>query len=286
VSSQIALECVRELCANATTIITVSRSLAKIIAETYAIPLEHICVVHNGMDIELFQRTAKPARLTKLRQAIAPQGEQIILFAGRLVPQKGIHALFAAAERVVAEYPGVRYLIVGAPFTQEHETMLHELTQRYPNAERHMKRLGRVPRSQLAQLYQIADLALIPSIYEPFGYAAIEAMAAGVPVIASRVGGLAEIIDHGVTGWLVPVHTPPTGPHQVDVDELAAAQLHLLGDRPLAQRLARAAHTQVIERFTISKMAQATLQAYQHTLARSTPLRTAHTSLEPIHDHC
>lgn len=265
--SEAALQYERQLCSVAKGIITVSHSMSQIIEETYAVPRQRIQVVYNGIDAGIFQRAMKPELLPKLRQTIAPNGEQIILFAGRLDAQKGISALFAAAERVLAEYPRVCYVLAGATATQEHETMLHELAQQYPLAQQHIKRLGYVPRSQLAQLYQIADLALVPSIYEPFGYAAVEAMAAGVPVIASRVGGLAEIIEHGQTGWLVPVATPPSEPHQVDIDALATAQLHLLRDRALAQRLAQAARSRVTQHFTLSTMAEATLEVYRKVLA-------------------
>src|SRR5262249_32857074 len=106
------------------------------------------------------------------------------------------------------------------------------------------------------------------SVYEPFGYAAVEAMAAGVPVIASRAGGLAEIIQDGVNGLLVPVHVSDDGLHRVDVGELAAAQIRLLRDPALAQRISRAGRQNVANTFNVEAMTAATIRVYKQTIAR------------------
>jgi len=134
-----------------------------------------------------------------------------------------------------------------------------------------MKLLGQLPRKQLAALYQVADLTLVPSIYEPFGYAAIEAMAAGVPVVATRIGGLAEIIEDGVTGLLVPIEQHPAGPYKIDIQSLVEAQLSLLTDEARAREIGKAARQSVTNRFTRETMIESTLGIYRKTVSRPEP---------------
>jgi glycosyltransferase involved in cell wall biosynthesis len=94
-------------------------------------------------------------------------------------------------------------------------------------------------------LLSIADLFLLPSAQESFGLAALEAMACGVPVVASKAGGLPEVIDHGVTGFLHPIG---------DVDAMAASGLLLLSDDDLHGRIAAAAAASVRERFCVDRV--------------------------------
>jgi glycosyltransferase involved in cell wall biosynthesis len=203
-----------------------------------------------------------------LRQTVAPNQDKIILFAGRLTPQKGITALFKAAEIVIREYPHVRYLLVGEPDYPAAVDMLDSLKQKHRRVMEKTKLLGKLPREQVALLYQIADLAVVPSVYEPFGYAATEAMAAGVPIVATRVGGLAEIIEDARSGLLVPVFEQETGLHEVDVEALALAQLRVLRDEALAQRLSAAGQERVRTKFSLERMVSGTLTVYRQALAQ------------------
>jgi starch synthase len=249
-------------------LITVSHSMQAICQATHHLPPGRLRVVYNGMDPQPFVNQAfKPEAIARLRQTVSQSNEKVVLFAGRLSPQKGISALFAAAAQVIAEIPAVRYLLVGETVSHQFAQTVRSLTEQHPQLGDKVKLLGKIPRQQLAALYQVADVALVPSLYEPFGYAAIEAMAAGVPVVATQVGGLAEIIEHGENGLLVPVHSNGSGPRQVDVAELAAAQIRLLKDQRLAKRLGQAGQQRVLHKFTLEKMTQATINVYQHTIS-------------------
>jgi glycogen synthase len=110
----------------------------------------------------------------------------------------------------------------------------------------------------LARLYAIADVAVVPSLYEPFGIVALEAMAAGVPVVASDVGGLREVVTHGVTG----IHTWASNAHS-----LAWGIKQVLADGALAARLRRKARQEVIEHFQWDGIAEQTMSVYEEALA-------------------
>ncbi len=254
-------------------IIAVSDSLRSIIAATYAIPEHRLYTVHNGLDYQAFvkERPHSVAKLQKLRQQLAPHNEKIILFAGRLNPQKGIDALFESAAQVIAAYPAVRYIIAGEADLQDYVAVVQELVARNPQVQEKVLLLGRIPREQLVHLYQVANLALVPSIYEPFGYAAIEAMACGVPVIASDSGGLSEIIRHGKTGLLVPVMVSEDGQRRVDREALAAAQIQLLSDDAYAQQLGNAGRDAVRSTFHLEAMVQRSLEIYAQAIV-NTPM--------------
>jgi glycosyltransferase involved in cell wall biosynthesis len=255
------------MCLGADAVITVSHSMRELIQATHATPGERLYVVYNGLDPQPFLKGSwKPAQVATLRRSVAGPDERVILFAGRLDRQKGISALFAAAARVLAAVPNVRYLVVGAAHTRHDAQMQQVLVEEYKALDVKVKLLGAVTRKQLSLLYQLADIALVPSLYEPFGYAAVEPMAAGVPVIATDVGGLAEIVEHNRTGLLVPVHTDSAGLRSVDIELFAAAQIRLLSDPALAQQLGQAGRERALQMFGLDHMVAATMQVYRQSL--------------------
>ncbi len=267
----------RELCRGADALITVSNSMVNLIRTTHQTPSQKLEMVYNGLDPGPFMKSImSPEELCKLRESFATRDEKIIIFAGRLCPQKGIYELLASAARVIKRRPNVRYLVAGepdfAPDTWTVARLRQMMKEMFPNQASVWEKviiLGKITRTRLADLYQVADIAIVPSLYEPFGYAAIEAMAAGLPVIATEVGGLAEIIRNNETGLLVPVHARDHGPHLLNVERLTSAQLELLQDEQKARRLARAGQQHVINTFSLVKMAQQTLAVYRR-YARAT----------------
>lgn len=151
------------------------------------LPVRGLEVVKNGVDIEEFVPATD-----------WPADDAYILFVGRLVEQKGVEHLLRALSTVRVKFPDVRLKVVGdGEFRQPLERIAKNLMLA-PQVEF----LGWQTGADLVKLYQQAQLVVIPSIYEPFGMTALEALACQRPVVASRVGGLAEIIDEGVTGYL------------------------------------------------------------------------------------
>ena len=254
----------KRVCREADQLITVSHSLRSIVQHTHELPDDKIHVVHNGMDIEAFSKNdISTLYLNKLRTAVAVNGEKIVLFAGRLNPQKGVSAIFASIPKVLERYPDVRYVFVGEPDSQQFAGEIRQMLDDSPVLKAKVMLLGKLPRHKLAALYRIADVALVPSVYEPFGYAAIEAMAAGVPLVATAAGGLAEIVDHEKTGLSVPVHIDKSGLRMVDVASLASATARMLQDEEFARQMALAAEDKVRRIFGIETMVQATRRIYK-----------------------
>lgn len=252
-------------------IITVSHSMRRLIHSIHGLAEDRIHVVHNGLDRASFIKTElAPEPLKRLRHTIAAAGEAILIYAGRLNPMKGISALLASAAAVISENPRAVYLLVGEPDSRSFGQRLREGLKQHPALKEKVKLMGKLSREQVALLYQAADVALIPSVYDPFPYAALEAMAAGIPVIASDAGGLAEAIEHGRTGLLVPVNANASGQREVDIPALTAAQLTLLRDADYRAALGQAARQRVASEFNVDRMIQSILRVYgQQTRARA-----------------
>lgn len=191
---------------------------------------------------------APPPQLTP-RRADAP----VLAFLGRLVPEKGVQVLLAALPHLLAEFPALTLVIAGeGPLRPELEA------QAAPFGER-VRFAGFLAGDAKAALLAHADLVVMPSLYEPFGLVALEALAAGAPLLASDVGGLAGIVTPGVTGELAPPG---------DAGALAAHALALLRDPAHAAGLAAAAKRAVRERFAIGRTAAETVDAYEAAIAR------------------
>jgi alpha-maltose-1-phosphate synthase len=252
------------------TFIAVSRSIRSLMRDHYSVPEWRVRVIYNAVDPELFLTSSIPKdSLDRLKATIAPANEKIVLFTGRFHPMKGVPALLKSAALVLQKQPGVRYLLAGQPDSKAFALEFRELLEQYPILKQKLTTLGTLSRRRVALLYSVANVALLPSVYDPCPYAAIEAMAAGVPLIASDGGGLAELVDHGVTGLTIPVRVQETGLRSVDPEELAEATLLLLRDEKLAQEMGSAARRRAAENYNLETMVRLTREAYQSTLGTS-----------------
>lgn len=188
-----------------------------------------------------------------------------VLFVGRITPHKGV-------DRLIEALPdGVSLTVAGSDGHDPHPPERHyPLLLRWLAAGRDVRFLGPVPDDLLPSLYRQASVLVLPSVQqscygrevqvsELLGLVLLEAMASGTPVVCSRLGGMPEVVQQGVTGFLV---------EPGNVEELRDRLEQLLGDRSLAARLGRNARDMALERFTWDACADRCLEAYQELLAR------------------
>jgi glycosyltransferase involved in cell wall biosynthesis len=178
-------------------VICCSKYMAEFLQKTLEVPPERLDIIPNGVDVSKFEG---------VRAAAAPDDDGpdprgfSILYVGRLVHEKGLNTLIAAFEKVAAKEPRARLTIVGdGPIRR---TLAEEVVRRRIHAKVRFE--GFVAQNRLLHLLGTCDVFVAPSLYEPFGIVALEAMASRIPVIVSDVGGLREIVEDRVSGLKVP----------------------------------------------------------------------------------
>ncbi|MFS0723270.1 glycosyltransferase family 4 protein [Paenibacillus sp. 1P07SE] len=171
-------------------------------------------VVHLGVESSRFlsQYSLAGAQMREeLRTRRGWHGRKVLLFMGRLLPRKGVHHLLHVLPDLVQAHPDVLLVIVGSAFYGSHRMtpytrQLHRLGNAFPG---HVKFVPYVPYSEVPSWFIGADLAVVPSDRrEAFGLVNVEAMACGLPVVGTRAGGMKEVIEEGVTGFLVDPEHP------------------------------------------------------------------------------
>ncbi len=171
-------------------VITCSHYMRGHVADIFDIEERRITVIPNGIDPSDLRPVGD---LEQLRREFAAPEEQLVLLVGRLVYEKGFQLALDALPAVIEHVGGVRFLVAGSG-THEHE--LKDQAQRL-GLDAHGSFLGWIGDDALHSLYRIADLCVVPSIYEPFGLVALEAMASGCPCIVADTGGLREVVPAG-----------------------------------------------------------------------------------------
>lgn len=222
--------------------------------ENLALPATtRIEVIPNFVDPDEFHPSAEPPELLRLFPALSqtsPGRPALLLHASNFRAVKRVGDAVRALAEVLRVQPAVLVLVGDGPERQAVAALAAGLgvsgQVAFLGEQLHVGRF-------LAQ----ADLFLLPSEQESFGLAALEALASGVPVVATDVGGLPEVVRHGETGWLVPVGNP---------EALAAAVLRLLGDQPRRMAMGLAARADAIARFRPDPLVSRVEALYQHLL--------------------
>lgn len=215
-----------------------------------------ITVIPNGIDLSPYRQKAKRTSKAKAADADA-QGKRSFLIGtvARLSPEKGIDTLLDAAKIVVTSYPSARFVIAGTgPLERELAQKVRDL--RLENCVRMAGFVDNVP-----GLFSGLDLYVLPSDTEGIPLALLEAMAAGLPVVATRVGGVPEVVVDGVTGFLVPPRQPKA---------LAQAIVRLLVDPDLAKSMGASGRERAESMFDARVTAERTVQVYRDVLASKT----------------
>lgn len=191
---------------------------------------------------------------------------ELVLFVGRFDRIKGVDLILRAFALVVAARPTARLLCVGPDpgYADDHGhrwSFPELLEQEVPRSDQRarVERCGRQPRDRLDAYRRQAAVIVVPSRYETFCHALVEAMSLGAPVVAARTGGMADIVQHETNGLLF---------DSEDIHGLADAILRLLGDRALAARLGRSARTTCAERFAPGRVARHVLDFYDSVITR------------------
>jgi hypothetical protein len=198
----------------------------------------------------------------------APGEGYCILFVGRFEPRKGFDLAAEAALAVLEAMPEAEFTFAGGEYDA---AAMAALPAPLAGALRQHPRIrwpGVLDRPALEAAYRAADVVLVPSRYESFGLVAIEAMSAGKPVVALAVGGLAEVVTHGVDGLLV-----PEGP--AAATEIAAALREISGDAGLRARLAAGARESFLAHYTVAAMVDRLEPAYRHLAVAARARREA-----------
>jgi starch synthase len=235
---------------SATAVVAVSNGMrADILAAYPGIPTERLRVIRNGIDTS--QYAPDPATDVLERHGIAP-GRPYVIFVGRVTRQKGLPVLLRAAATLD---PSVQLVLcAGAPDTPELATEVSGLVAGLQEARSGVFWIPEMlPKPSVIQLLSHALAFVCPSVYEPLGIVNLEAMACGTAVVASRVGGIPEVVSDGVTGLLVPPDDPAA---------LAAALNALVRDPARAARYGQAGRDRAVAEFSWQTVAAETAALY------------------------
>src|SRR5919202_41918 len=211
-------------------VITCSAYMREHVADIYGLEDDRIAVIPNGIDPS---ELVPVADLDELRARFAEPHERLVLLVGRLVYEKGFQLALEALPGLIGRLRDVRFIVAGSG-TAEGE--LREQAREL-GLDEHGTFLGWIGDDVLHSLYRIADLTVVPSIYEPFGLVALEAMASGCPCLVADTGGLREVVPHEDVGLRFRSRDP---------DSLGAMAERLLCDVELRGRLVAEASEHVL----------------------------------------
>ena len=225
----------------------------------FGLPFEKINVIPNGINLTNFNGIERDY---EFRRQYASDNEKIILYMGRLVYEKGIQHLISAMPKILNGYNDAKLIIAGkGGMTDELKAQAEAL-----GLSNKVYFTGYLNAKQVQKMYKCADVAVFPSTYEPFGIVALEAMLAGVPTVVSDVGGLDEIVEHGVTGMKS---------YAGNSNSIADSILALLYDHQLAAKVSKNAKAKVKELYNWNKIAQDTHFTYQKAICQTMAERQA-----------
>jgi len=230
-------------------LITVSKMYAYILEKKYNYT-GNIYTIYNGIDVNMFSPILRedPYRyFPRLKGIRSP----IILYASRITGRKGIGTFVKAMKKLINEE--VHFVIAGGGSKK----LLDNLLTQYNISENKYTILGTVDHQIMPYLYALSTIYVLPSMHENCPYSLLEAMAMGIPCIATNVGGIPEIIENGINGFLF---------EPKDVDKLVSIIKKILADEALKVSIGKNARETVVNKFTIENMAKQTQMVYERVL--------------------
>ena len=217
----------------------------------FGLPEDKLVMIPNGVNTRVYENSENED-VNAFRTKFAMPHEKIVLYVGRLVYEKGIHLLINAVPKVLARVDA-KFIIVGSGYMKEQLLSIVKSMR----LEHKVLFLGFVDDETLVRLQKCADVSVVPSLFEPFGIVALEAMAAKSPVVVSDTGGLSEIVDHDVTGFKVYPNNP---------ESLALGITKILLDENYKKYIRENAFRKVQEKYDWQKIAQQTKHIYKAVL--------------------
>ena len=228
-------------------VIAISKPVAKHLSQDFEVSQNRIHLIPNGIDLDRF-KIANEDQRRSIRQNWAMGDTPLIGFIGRLSDVKGIPVLIKAMPLILKEIPSANLMIIGQG---PQEALLKKLTQDLSlNSQVRFESAI----NQTQDLLPAFDVFVMPSLMEGLGLSVMEAQACGIPVVASQVGGLVDLIEEGLSGYLVPVNDPAA---------LADRIIEVLEDPNAAKKMANQARSNIEQFFSAKIMAKKTLQTYE-----------------------
>lgn len=234
-------------------VIVNSQYMKNEVQRLFGLPYDKINVIPNGVNLQMFSNVDRDY---EFRRQYAMDNEKIILYVGRLVYEKGIQNLIAAMPKILNRYHDSKLVICGKG------GMIDELRKEVSNLgiDNKIYFAGYCDLSKIKKIYKCADVAVFPSTYEPFGIVAIESMLSGTPTVVSDVGGLNEIVEHGVTGMKS---------YAGNSNSIADSVLSILFDSKLASEVSKNAVKKVKDKYNWDKIADSTYYVYQLAISQT-----------------
>jgi len=229
-------------------VIVCSQSMKNEICGHFNLPLDKVDVIPNAIDTTKYQ-TSVDRGSVRQRYGVG-YGEKLILCVGRLVPQKGIEYFIRAIPHIAKRYPEAKFIIVGEGWSRD----ILESEARASGHGGKIQFTGFASDQEVINLMTSADVLVVPSVYEPFGIVALEGMASGVPVLASKVGGLSEVIEHDRTGLFVYPKSPESIAWGID---------RILSDPDHAKWLTENAKEKLQNAYSWEAVAMKTVEVYR-----------------------
>lgn len=257
----------------AAAVIAVSHGMRADVLKCYpSIAPEKVKVVHNGIDAAQWQPDRSGSAYDVLKEYGVDPDAPTVVFVGRITRQKGLPYLLRACAQLP---PGVQLVLcAGAPDTQEIRIEVEALIEELRKTRDGVFWIAEMlPRSKVIALLSMATVFVCPSVYEPLGIVNLEAMACEAAVVATRTGGIPEVVVPGETGWLVDIEQvddgtgTPVDPQRF-VDDLAATLTEAVADRDRAREYGFAGRRRAVDQFSWTSIGDQTMEVYRGVLMR------------------
>jgi glycosyltransferase involved in cell wall biosynthesis len=232
-------------------VICCSQYMVSHVKWAFGLPDDKLVMVPNGVNMHVYDEVARQD-LKPFRSEFALPDEKLVLFVGRLVYEKGAHVLINSIPKIL-EKVNAKFVIVGSGYMKDQLSTI----VRSMGLEHKVMFTGFVDEATLLKLQCSADVSVVPSLFEPFGIVALEAMAAKSPVVVSDTGGLGEIVEHDVTGVKV---------YPNNTESLAWGITKVLLDDKYRNNLRESAYKRIQEKYDWDKIAQQTERIYEAVL--------------------